>query len=179
MDLDQALGAPFSDQSRSVRFPAESEQIAKASEQAETARDARATGALEDAGYDGGWIAEMNKVMGNYPGIEVVATVYGDDLADKSYREAQGLEKKDYSLFKELDKGFHEGGPAEEGGDKGEASEGAGDGGVSLGEAAADPYLMARPSRNRAGMRVTSSKTGAYRSVANVPRVSSAARATG
>ena len=37
------------------------------------------------------WIDEMNKVMGNYPGIEVVATVYGDDLADKSYREAQGL----------------------------------------------------------------------------------------
>lgn len=37
------------------------------------------------------WIAEMNKVMGNYPGIEVVGTVYGDDLADKSYREAQGL----------------------------------------------------------------------------------------
>ncbi len=37
------------------------------------------------------WIEEMNKVMGDYPGIEVVATVYGDDLADKSYREAQGL----------------------------------------------------------------------------------------
>jgi rhamnose transport system substrate-binding protein len=37
------------------------------------------------------WIAEMNAVMGNYPGIEVVATVYGDDLADKSYREAQAL----------------------------------------------------------------------------------------
>ncbi len=37
------------------------------------------------------WIEEMNKVMGNYPGINVVATVYGDDLADKSYREAQGL----------------------------------------------------------------------------------------
>lgn len=37
------------------------------------------------------WIEEMNKVMGNYPGIKVVATVYGDDLADKSYREAQGL----------------------------------------------------------------------------------------
>jgi rhamnose transport system substrate-binding protein len=37
------------------------------------------------------WIDEMNKVMGNYPGIDVVATVYGDDLADKSYREAQGL----------------------------------------------------------------------------------------
>jgi len=37
------------------------------------------------------WIEEMNAVMGNYPGIEVVSTVYGDDLADKSYREAVGL----------------------------------------------------------------------------------------
>ena len=37
------------------------------------------------------WIAEMEKVMGDYPNIEVVGTVYGDDLADKSYREAQGL----------------------------------------------------------------------------------------
>ncbi len=37
------------------------------------------------------WMEEMNKVMGNYPGIEVVAAVYGDDLADKSYREATGL----------------------------------------------------------------------------------------
>jgi len=37
------------------------------------------------------WIEEMNKVMGNYAGINVVGTVYGDDLADKSYREAQGL----------------------------------------------------------------------------------------
>jgi len=37
------------------------------------------------------WIEEMTKVMGNYPGINVVATVYGDDLADKSYREATGL----------------------------------------------------------------------------------------
>ncbi|MEP5729866.1 MAG: rhamnose ABC transporter substrate-binding protein [Sulfitobacter sp.] len=37
------------------------------------------------------WIEEMNKVMGNYPGINVVSTVYGDDLADKSYREATGL----------------------------------------------------------------------------------------
>ena len=37
------------------------------------------------------WIEEMNKVLPNYPGINVVATVYGDDLADKSYREAQGL----------------------------------------------------------------------------------------
>lgn len=37
------------------------------------------------------WIEEMNKVMGNYPGVTVAGTVYGDDLADKSYREAQGL----------------------------------------------------------------------------------------
>ncbi len=37
------------------------------------------------------WIEEMNKVKDNYKGINVVATVYGDDLADKSYREAQGL----------------------------------------------------------------------------------------
>tara|TARA_R110002111_G_scaffold124076_7_gene188095 strand:- start:769 stop:1752 length:984 start_codon:yes stop_codon:yes gene_type:complete len=37
------------------------------------------------------WIDEMNKVLGNYPGINVVGTVYGDDLADKSYREAKGL----------------------------------------------------------------------------------------
>ena len=37
------------------------------------------------------WIAEMNKVLGNYKGVNVVDTVYGDDLADKSYRETQGL----------------------------------------------------------------------------------------
>lgn len=37
------------------------------------------------------WIAEAKKVLPNYPGINIVATVYGDDLADKSYRETQGL----------------------------------------------------------------------------------------
>ncbi|WP_018634242.1 rhamnose ABC transporter substrate-binding protein [Neomegalonema perideroedes] len=37
------------------------------------------------------WISEMNKVMDQYPNIKLVATVYGDDLADKSYRETQGL----------------------------------------------------------------------------------------
>nr|WP_272212807.1 rhamnose ABC transporter substrate-binding protein [Marinicella sp. W31]MDC2878727.1 rhamnose ABC transporter substrate-binding protein [Marinicella sp. W31] len=37
------------------------------------------------------WIAEMDKVKGDYPNIEVVTTVYGDDLFDKSYRETQGL----------------------------------------------------------------------------------------
>ncbi|WOI57660.1 rhamnose ABC transporter substrate-binding protein [Palleronia sp. LCG004] len=37
------------------------------------------------------WIAEMESNMDQYPDIELVATVYGDDLADKSYRETQGL----------------------------------------------------------------------------------------
>ena len=37
------------------------------------------------------WIEEMKKVLPNYPGVNLVTTVYGDDLADKSYREAQGL----------------------------------------------------------------------------------------
>ena len=45
------------------------------------------------------WIEEMNKVMDDYPDIEVVTTVYGDDLSDKSYREAQGL----MSTYPELD----------------------------------------------------------------------------
>lgn len=40
------------------------------------------------------WIEEMNKVAGDYPDVKVVGTVYGDDLADKSYREAQGLMQK-------------------------------------------------------------------------------------
>ena len=30
-------------------------------------------------------------MLPNYPGINLVATVYGDDLSDKSYREAEGL----------------------------------------------------------------------------------------
>jgi rhamnose transport system substrate-binding protein len=40
------------------------------------------------------WIAAMKSDMGNYPNINLVATVYGDDLADKSYREAKGLIEK-------------------------------------------------------------------------------------
>ena len=40
------------------------------------------------------WIEEMKKVLPNYKGINVVDTVYGDDLADKSYRETQGLIQK-------------------------------------------------------------------------------------
>lgn len=37
------------------------------------------------------WIAEAEKVLPDYAGINLVATVYGDDQSDKSYREAQGL----------------------------------------------------------------------------------------
>ncbi|MCL7999488.1 rhamnose ABC transporter substrate-binding protein [Brucella sp. 21LCYQ03] len=37
------------------------------------------------------WIEEMKKQLKDFPGLNLVATVYGDDLADKSYREAQGL----------------------------------------------------------------------------------------
>nr|WP_051094157.1 rhamnose ABC transporter substrate-binding protein [Kaistia granuli] len=37
------------------------------------------------------WLAAAKTHYGDFPGVEVVATVYGDDLFDKSYREAQGL----------------------------------------------------------------------------------------
>ena len=37
------------------------------------------------------WIAEMKKQLSKYPGLNLVTTVYGDDLSDKSYRETQGL----------------------------------------------------------------------------------------
>lgn len=37
------------------------------------------------------WIEEMRKALPNYPGLNLVATVYGDDLSDKSYRETQAL----------------------------------------------------------------------------------------
>ena len=37
------------------------------------------------------WIEEMKKVLPNYKNVNLVDTVYGDDLADKSYRETQGL----------------------------------------------------------------------------------------
>jgi len=37
------------------------------------------------------WIAAAEAALPDFPGIELVATVYGDDLSDKSYREAQGL----------------------------------------------------------------------------------------
>ncbi|PJC87181.1 rhamnose ABC transporter substrate-binding protein [Vibrio sp. HA2012] len=37
------------------------------------------------------WIDEMKKVLPGHPELNLVATVYGDDLADKSYRETKGL----------------------------------------------------------------------------------------
>jgi rhamnose transport system substrate-binding protein len=37
------------------------------------------------------WIEEMRKQLKDFPGLNLVTTVYGDDLADKSYREANGL----------------------------------------------------------------------------------------
>lgn len=39
------------------------------------------------------WIAAMKGDMKNYPNIKLDTVVYGDDMADKSYREAQGLIK--------------------------------------------------------------------------------------
>lgn len=37
------------------------------------------------------WIEEAMQVLPNYPSINLVGVVYGDDLADRSYRETQGL----------------------------------------------------------------------------------------
>ncbi len=39
------------------------------------------------------WIEWMKKELPNHPNMKLVATVYGDDLSDKSYREAMGLFK--------------------------------------------------------------------------------------
>ena len=36
-------------------------------------------------------IEAAKEALPNYDGVELVSTVYGDDLSDKSYREAQGL----------------------------------------------------------------------------------------
>jgi len=37
------------------------------------------------------WIAAAEEALPNYESVNLAATVYGDDLSDKSYREAQGL----------------------------------------------------------------------------------------
>jgi rhamnose transport system substrate-binding protein len=39
------------------------------------------------------WIEWMKKEMPNHPNMKLVTVVYGDDLSDKSYREAMGLFK--------------------------------------------------------------------------------------
>jgi rhamnose transport system substrate-binding protein len=40
------------------------------------------------------WIDEMKKVLPDYSQLDLIDTVYGDDLADKSYRETVALLKK-------------------------------------------------------------------------------------
>jgi rhamnose transport system substrate-binding protein len=40
------------------------------------------------------WLAEMRKALPRYPGLEFVSVVYGDDVADKSYRETVALIKQ-------------------------------------------------------------------------------------
>lgn len=37
------------------------------------------------------WLAEMRKALPQHPGLEMVSVVYGDDVSDKSYREAVAL----------------------------------------------------------------------------------------
>ena len=40
------------------------------------------------------WLAEMRKALPQHPGLELVSVVYGDDVSDKSYREAVALLKQ-------------------------------------------------------------------------------------
>ena len=40
------------------------------------------------------WLAEMRKALGQHAGLELVSVVYGDDVSDKSYREAVALLKQ-------------------------------------------------------------------------------------
>lgn len=40
------------------------------------------------------WLAEMIKALPQYPGLEFVGVVYGDDVSDKSYRETITLVKQ-------------------------------------------------------------------------------------
>jgi rhamnose transport system substrate-binding protein len=37
------------------------------------------------------WLAEMRKALAAHPGLELVGVAYGDDVSDKSYREAVAL----------------------------------------------------------------------------------------
>jgi rhamnose transport system substrate-binding protein len=40
------------------------------------------------------WIAAMKQTLPKFPGLELVAVVYGDDVSDKSYRETVALLKR-------------------------------------------------------------------------------------
>jgi rhamnose transport system substrate-binding protein len=40
------------------------------------------------------WLARMKQALPQYPGLEFVSVVYGDDVADKSYRETVALVKQ-------------------------------------------------------------------------------------
>jgi rhamnose transport system substrate-binding protein len=40
------------------------------------------------------WLAEMRKALATHAGLELVSVVYGDDVSDKSYREAVALLKQ-------------------------------------------------------------------------------------
>lgn len=40
------------------------------------------------------WIAQMQKALPQHPGLDFVGVVYGDDVADKSYRETVALVKQ-------------------------------------------------------------------------------------
>jgi rhamnose transport system substrate-binding protein len=40
------------------------------------------------------WIEAMKRALPKYPGLRLVSVVYGDDIADKSYREAVALLRK-------------------------------------------------------------------------------------
>jgi rhamnose transport system substrate-binding protein len=40
------------------------------------------------------WLAEIKKVLPQFPGLELVGVAYGDDVADKSYRETVALVKQ-------------------------------------------------------------------------------------
>jgi rhamnose transport system substrate-binding protein len=40
------------------------------------------------------WLAEIRKALPKYPGLDLVSVVYGDDVSDKSYREAVALIKQ-------------------------------------------------------------------------------------
>ena len=45
------------------------------------------------------WIEVMKKVVGNYPNVDLVDTVYGDDKFDKSYTEAEALIAKGVQII--------------------------------------------------------------------------------